>query len=84
MGMFDSFFFHCQNCGAVIEEQSKAGPCRLNRYTLLAINPAVAADLHGTNGKCCACGWRYMIATQFTISVLPWDDAFDADPEDEW
>ena len=83
MGMFDSFFFHCQKCGAVIEEQSKAGPCGLNRYTILNMHPAVAGDLHGRKGKCRKCGWYYLVAVQITISVFPWDDAFDPDPEDE-
>jgi len=83
MGMFDNFYFHCQNCGAVIEEQSKAGSCKMNHYTFLNMHPAVAGDLHGRKGKCIKCGWHYLIASQVAISVVPWDDSLDPAPEDD-
>ena len=30
--MFDFTYFKCPKCDKIVEEQSKAGPCGLNRY----------------------------------------------------
>ena len=32
MGMFDYTYFKCPKCSTIVEEQSKAGGCDLNRY----------------------------------------------------
>lgn len=32
MGMFDTIYATCPNCGAEMEEQTKHGPCLLNDY----------------------------------------------------
>jgi len=32
MGMFDYTYFKCPKCKEIVEEQSKAGDCSLNRY----------------------------------------------------
>ena len=69
MGMFDWFRFRCPNCGELIEEQSKAGPCELNEYTVTNCDRRVAADLIGKSGECRICGYSWVITEPAQLSI---------------
>jgi hypothetical protein len=45
MGMFDSLFVECPNCGNTIELQSKAGDCILASYNIDSVPASVLADI---------------------------------------
>jgi hypothetical protein len=55
MGMFDSLFVPCRDCGEPVEFQSKAGDCRLAEYTIADVPDNVAASLIG-EWAYCKCG----------------------------
>ena len=55
MGMFDSVFVECPDCGAQVEFQSKAGVCELKRYHYKSVPGAIAEDIHG-DVETCQCG----------------------------
>jgi len=59
MGMFDSVWFNCPNCGERMEAQSKGGECYLNNYTPEAVPMDVALDAH--IHEPCSCGKAYKI-----------------------
>ena len=60
MGMFDSVYFPCLDCGGRVEVQSKAGDCSLREYEPADVPPNVAADIIGEGGECESCrrSWR--------------------------
>lgn len=45
MGMFDTVFFDCKNCGAQFSKQSKAGACELKKYHQSNVPADIAKDL---------------------------------------
>lgn len=47
MGMFDSVYVNCPNCGEDIEFQSKAGECWCRSYNQNKVPTIVAFDLEG-------------------------------------
>lgn len=55
MGMFDSLYVPCGNCGKSVEFQSKAGECICATYTIFDCPPAIAGDLIGQS-RGCKCG----------------------------
>lgn len=61
MGMFDSLYMDCPNCGhkKSLEFQSKSGECLLNEYTVENIPNEVLAGLHSYGSKCRNCGKIY-------------------------
>ena len=56
MGMFDSVFATCPTCDKEIEFQSKAGECRLKRYSINSVPPEIAVDISG-HTETCECGY---------------------------
>ena len=53
MGMFDSVYLDCPECGDYVEFQSKAGDCELHRYYKGDGVPMdVAADILGQSRRC--------------------------------
>ena len=52
MGMFDAVIVRCPACNEAIEFQSKAGPCRLNDYSIEAVPVDIAIDLSGEAQEC--------------------------------
>jgi hypothetical protein len=68
MGMFDSIYVRCPECGVEHEFQSKAGDCYLHRYSLDDAPPQVLGDLHGDTRQC-KCGAMLKILVQTLASV---------------
>lgn len=67
MGCFDTVRIPCPKCGSAIEEQSKAGPCNLNTYTLSDMPQRVAADLSDSI-LTCKCGATVRFHVQFLVT----------------
>ena len=59
MGMFDSIYFRCQDCGEKIEAQSKSGDCALNKYDHSSVPKSVAEDANRHAPFGCKCGAAY-------------------------
>ena len=58
MGMFDSVYTRCPQCGKdEVEFQSKAGDCMLAHYTLYTVPAPILADIVSSIGHCHACGY---------------------------
>lgn len=56
MGMFDSVYFRCPNgCENPIEEQSKAGKCRLDTFSSHEVPSVIALDILGGKVFCGTC-----------------------------
>jgi len=56
MGMFDSVYIRCPDCGTAVEFQSKSGDCILGQYTLDNVPSDVLAGLHKDKEICPECG----------------------------
>ena len=56
MGMFDSVIAACPKCKEPLEFQSKAGECRLRRYSVNSVPVEIAGSLDGDLHKC-ECGF---------------------------
>lgn len=69
MGMFDSIFADCPNCGHTIEFQSKAGLCELKRYKCYSVPADIAMAFEGyTKGVTCrGCGKEFDLFPEATI-----------------
>lgn len=67
MGMFDSVWLRCPQCGAEVEFQSKAGHCALSDYTIANAPPGVAADIIGDSAACTSCGRVVTVAGSVAI-----------------
>lgn len=75
MGMFDYVRIKCPNCGLFVEEQSKAGPCELKRFTIPGNAPlAVIADMQydGARGRlqCLSCNSILELHVQHIVTVM--------------
>lgn len=55
MGMFDSVWFKCPNCGEEIEEQTKIGDCILANYNEDKVPVEIAHYLLHSELKCYHC-----------------------------
>jgi len=56
MGMFDSLYVGCKECGEMVEFQSKVGKCYLNKYTIDNCPTEIALNLNGEISICNKCG----------------------------
>ena len=56
MGMFDSVYVKCPNCGEDIEFQSKAVECQCKSYNQNKVPTIIAFDLEGDVEICDHCG----------------------------
>lgn len=61
MGMYDSIIFSCPNCKTIIEEQSKAGNCELNRYSPNEVPWDIANDVIDSEVWCHNCESTFTI-----------------------
>lgn len=61
MGMFDSVMFTCPKCRKLIEEQSKAGECRLNTFSENEVPLVIALDIINSIVYCQECKESYKI-----------------------
>lgn len=64
MGMFDSVYVSCPNCGVVVELQSKAGKCELKRYKMVEAPAQLLLDLADRNETCSHCGKSFYLRVQ--------------------
>lgn len=67
MGMFDSVYFKCPNCGKDIEEQSKAGECLLISYHQTEVPLEIANSILGDDLHCYGCDKSFKIVTDDDI-----------------
>jgi len=68
MGMFDEILMECPNCGQMIYEQSKSGPCIMARYDFNNAPQEVLADLlHFDDIWCDECGVGIDVKAKFYI-----------------
>lgn len=56
MGMFDSVYIKCPDCGTSIEFHSRTGDCCLTSYTLDDAPSDVLCGLDGDKEMCPECG----------------------------
>ena len=63
MGMFDSLFMQCPECGRKLEFQSKSGPCAMNSYYPKNLPVGVAQDLKNNIIGCqfCKTNWKFKL-----------------------
>lgn len=59
MGMFDSIYFKCEDCGEKIEAQSKSGPCEMGSHDYRDVPTDVAEDANRHAPFICDCGAKY-------------------------
>lgn len=62
MGLFDSVYARCPECGDEVEFQSKAGPCSLATYRMDSVPTAIAVDIDGDDEQC-PCGTGVRLST---------------------
>lgn len=62
--MFDSVMFVCPDCGHIIEEQSKAGPCLLDVHSTQSVPLMIATSILNTDVYCEECHQNFIIASQ--------------------
>jgi hypothetical protein len=76
MGMFDSVYTTCKNCGTQVEFQSKAGECRLASYHLSQslVPVGIAVDLDGKSVTC-KCGAVITLRAPFVDhKIMMWPE----------
>ena len=61
MGMYDTVYFDCPSCGERLEEQSKAGSCKLHKYFQSSVPASVADSLIHSILVCGECDSRFTI-----------------------
>jgi hypothetical protein len=61
MGMFDTITFSCPHCGALVEEQTKAGECSLTNFGSDEVPANLAGDILGNTVYCAGCKQRWII-----------------------
>jgi transcription elongation factor Elf1 len=73
MSAFDTVSLICPSCGNTTSEQSKAGPCDDNKYSLNDAPLVVIADLNekGKDGliSCSHCKEKFEILVRFVANV---------------
>lgn len=62
MGMFDSVIVRCPHCAGDVEFQSKAGECKLRKYTPFSVPPEIARALDGEVRPCKQCGAQVVLS----------------------
>lgn len=72
MGMFDSVWFACLNCGANVEVQSKAGDCAMREYNERDVPSHIAEDIMGEIVQCTECDYTHKIHGPSRIGVSLW------------
>jgi len=71
MGMFDSVYMDCPNCGEVLEFQSKSDECFLAAYYVNKkdeIPKTIVADLEGQKEKCYTC--KKWVKFPYRVAIL--------------
>lgn len=65
MGMFDSVYANCPNCGKSLEFQSKSGSCLLRTYDVKSVPLCVVSGCNGDEQQC-ECGSLVKISVPMT------------------
>jgi hypothetical protein len=76
VGMFDSVYTTCKNCGEQVEFQSKVGDCKLASYHLSQslVPIEIAFDLDGQS-QTCKCGAVITLRAPFREGmVMMWPE----------
>ena len=68
MGMFDTVLYSCPHCDEQIEDQSKAGQCNLDTFTLDNAPPSVLLSISNWTLDCPSCHQKFHIKTEITKS----------------
>ncbi len=68
MGLFDDVYFHCPECGEIVETQSKAGECSLSTYWEDSVPVEIGVDLEGEHVYCAGCFNSFIIETEEPIA----------------
>lgn len=71
MGMYDSVYFTCPDCGGTVEAQSKVGDCRLYQFGSNSVPPDIAVDIDGTTVWCDKCNQSYTVRADIRINAIP-------------
>ena len=70
MGMFDSIYVKCPNCGTKEEFQTKGGDCLLRCYNLKDAPSDVLADVNRHSPYTCRkCGTQFAVDIKNRISI---------------
>lgn len=69
MGMYDTIYFNCPNCGEELCCQSKSGKCELNTYPNTAVPISVAYDANRHTPVTCKCGKSYIFDTSILNDI---------------
>ena len=67
MGMFDSVYVNCKDCGTKIEFQSKVGECCLHEYSLNDAPHEILLDLNGEIQICGNCDAYNMLKVYSSV-----------------
>jgi len=65
MGMFDSVYVKCPNCDRLVEFQSKAGDCCLQKFNENEVPIAIAENIKGKHETCKYCGYVIKAITPY-------------------
>lgn len=69
MGMFDSLYVNCPECGNELEFQSKSGECFCSSYKKGSLTPQVAIGMDGDVVRCQFCNYRIKLICNIPIKV---------------
>ena len=69
MGCYDTLRVRCPKCASPIDFQTKAGDCRLERYSVRNVPPNIAGALDGESGACDACGHVVQLHVQTIVTI---------------
>ena len=69
MGMFDSLYVKCPECGAKLEFQTKSGPCALLEYKKNNLHPCIATGMNGDIVRCDYCKKRVKLVCEVPDTV---------------
>jgi hypothetical protein len=70
MGMFDTVWVPCPQCGERAKAQSKLGPCELKDYHMETAPLDVLAGLIHDHWTCEKCGTRFLVAVQSLATTV--------------
>lgn len=72
MGLFDSVYVPCANCGTKIEYQSKAGECYMHEYDIETASTEVLMDVINDPRQCYKCGkWNALVDSRYPPDYRP-------------
>jgi predicted RNA-binding Zn-ribbon protein involved in translation (DUF1610 family) len=87
VGMFDSVFAKCPDCGEMVEFQTKVGPCMLARYSSDSVPASIAAGVNGDIEDCDSCGTKVKLhanINRITMQVIKVRDPLDGEEPEEY